>query len=130
MPPGQQISFQPTLALVLAQHRVQHASGGCEKFVVLDFPRVPLSVSDFKNRAQKIRDRLIGTEDTEITLFLIQLGHVTQELTQHQSILALDGARRRHIHRVGVEVRHAQVAQQNAAVGVRVGAHPPVALRR
>ncbi len=29
-----------------------------------------------------------------------------------------------------VEVRHAQVAQQNAAVGVGIGAHPAVALRR
>ena len=28
------------------------------------------------------------------------------------------------------EIRHAQVAQQHAAVGVRIGAHPPVALRR
>ncbi len=29
-----------------------------------------------------------------------------------------------------VEVGHAQVAQQNAAVGVGIGAHPAVALRR
>ena len=29
-----------------------------------------------------------------------------------------------------VKVRHSQVAQQNTAVGVRIGAHPPVALRR
>ena len=28
-----------------------------------------------------------------------------------------------------VEVRHPQVAQQNAAVGVRISAHPPVTLR-
>ena len=130
VPPGQQISFQPTLALVLAEHRVQHASGGREEFIVLHFPGVPLTVGDFKNRAQKIRERLIGTEDAEITLILIQLGHVAQELAQHERILAVHGAGRRHIHRVDVEVRHAQVAQQNAAVGVRIGAHPPVALRR
>ena len=130
VPPGQQISFQPTLALVLAEHRVQHASGGREEFIIFYFPGVPLTVGDFKNRAQEIRERLIGTEDTEITLILIQLGHVTQELTQHERILAVNGAGRRHIHRVVAEVRHAQVAQQNAAVGVRIGAHPPVALRR
>ena len=130
VPPGQQISFQPTLALVLAEHRVQHASGGREEFIILDFPGVPLTVGDFKDRAQEIRERLIGTEDTEITLILIQLGHVAQELTQHERILAVHGTRRRHIHRVVVEVRHAQVAQQNAAVGVGIGAHPPVALRR
>ena len=130
VPPGQQISFQPTLALVLAEHRVQHASGGREEFIILYFPGVPLTVGDFKDRAQEIRECLIGTEDAEIALILIQLGHVAQELAQHERILAVDGAGRRHIHRVVVEVRHAQIAQQNAAVGVRIGAHPPVALRR
>ena len=29
-----------------------------------------------------------------------------------------------------MEVRHPQVAQQDSAVGVRIGAHPAVALRR
>ena len=130
VPPGQQIAFQPTLALVFAEHRVQHASGGREELIILYFPRVPLTIGDFKDRAQEIRECLIGTEDAEITLILIQLGHVTQELTQHERILAVNGAGRGHGHRVVVEIRHAQVAQQNAAVGVRIGAHPPVALRR
>ena len=130
VPPGQQISFQPTLALVLAEHRVQHASGGREEFVVLHFSGIPLTVGDFKDRAQEIRERLIGAEDAEIALLLIQLGHVTQELAQHERILAVNGTRRRHVYRVRVKVRHAQVAQQNSAVGVRIGAHPPVALRR
>ena len=34
MPSGEQISFQPTLALVFAEHRVQHASGGREEFII------------------------------------------------------------------------------------------------
>ena len=129
VPPGEKISFQPALALVLAEHGVQHASGGREKFVVLYFARVPLTVGDFKNRAQEIRERLVGTEDAEITLILIQLGHVAQEVTQHQRVLGVHGAGRRHIYRVDVEVRHAQIAQQNSAVGVRIGAHAPVAFR-
>src|SRR5665811_1546303 len=79
VPPGEQITLQPTLALVLAEHRVQDASGGREEFIIFYFPGVPLTVSCFKNRAQEIRERLIGTEDPEITLILIQLGHVTQE---------------------------------------------------
>ena len=37
---------------------------------------------------------------------------------------------RRHIDGIVAKVGHAQVAQQHAAVGVRIGAHPPVALRR
>ena len=106
VPPGQKISFQPSLALVLAEHRVQHASSGREEFIILYFPCVPLAVGDFENRAQEIRECLIGTEDTEIPLILIQLGHITQKLTQHERVLRVHGAGRRHIHRVVAEVRH------------------------
>jgi len=38
---------------------------------------VPLAIGGFKDRAQEIRERLIGTENAEVPLFLIQLGHVT-----------------------------------------------------
>ena len=130
VPAGQQIALQPTLALVLAEHRIQHTSGGREKFIILYFPRVPLTIGRFKDRAQQIRKRLIGTEDAEVTLILIQLGHVTQELAQHERILAVHGAGRRHLHRVNVEVGHAQIAKQKSPVGVRIGPHPPVALGR
>src|SRR5665648_1141471 len=75
VPPGQQISFQPTLALVLAEHRVQDASGGREEFIIFYFPGVPLTIGDFKDRTQEIRDRLIGTEDPEITLILIPVSY-------------------------------------------------------
>ena len=83
-----------------------------------------------KTACKRFETRLIRTEDTEIALVLVQLGHVAQELAQHERVLDLNRAGRRHIDRVVVEVRHAQVAQQNAAVGVRIGAHPAVALRR
>ena len=92
MPPSQQITLQPTFALVLAEHGVQHASRGREKFIVVDFARFPLAVSDLKHRAQEIRERLIGTEDAKIALLLIQLDHIAQELTQHQRILAVNSA--------------------------------------
>ncbi len=100
VPAGEQIALQPAFALVLAQHRVQHAAGGREELVVLCFAGVPLPVGDFKDRAQEIRERLVGTEDAEIALLLIQLGHVAQELAQHERVLAVDRAGRRHIHRV------------------------------
>ena len=41
VPSGEQISFQPTLALMLTEHRVQHASGGSEKFIILLLPGLP-----------------------------------------------------------------------------------------
>ena len=107
VPAGQQVAFQPALALVLAEHRVQHAAGGREELVILDFARVPLTVGDLKDRAQQIRERLIRAEDAEIALILVQLDHIAQELAQHERILAVDGTGRRHAHRVGVEVGHA-----------------------
>ncbi len=130
VPPGEQISFEPTLALVLAEHRVQDASGRRQQFVILYCPGVPLTIGDLKDRSQEIRDRLIGTEDPEVALILIQLDHVTQEPAQYERILRLNHAGCRHVHRVDVEVRHAQIAQQNAAVGVGIGSHPSLAFRR
>src|ERR1019366_4524371 len=88
---------------MLAEHRVHHASSGREEFIIFYFAGVPLTVGDFKNRAQEIRECLIGTEDPEIALILIQLGHVTQEPAQHERILAVNGAGRRYIHRVVVK---------------------------
>jgi len=63
-------------------------------------------------------------------LILIQSGHVTQKLTQHKRILGVSGARRRYAYRVKAKIRHAQITQENPAVGMRIGPHPPVALRR
>jgi len=54
MPTSEQITFQPTFALMFAQHRVQHATGGREEFIILYFARVPLTVGNFKDRAQQI----------------------------------------------------------------------------
>ncbi len=90
VPAGQQISFQPTLALVLAEHRVQHESGGRQEFVVALRARVPLPVGHLEDRAQKVRYRLVRAEDPEIPLRLVQLHHVTQELSQHHRILGTD----------------------------------------
>ena len=53
VPSGEQIPLQPSLALVLAEHRVQYASGGREKFIILYCPGFPLTVGFFKNRAKK-----------------------------------------------------------------------------
>ena len=82
MPSGEQITLEPTLALVLTEHRVQHASSGREEFIIFYFASVPLTVGDFKNRAQQIRKCLIGTEHAEITLVLIQLGYIAQKLAR------------------------------------------------
>ena len=130
MPACQKISFEPPLALVLAEHRIQHPPRRREKFVISHFPGIPLTVGDFKNCAQKIRERFIGTEDSEIVLIIIQFGYIAKEIAEHERILAGNRAGRRNMHGVDVEVRHAQIAKQNAAIGVRIGAHAPVAFWR
>ena len=76
--PGKQVTFEPALALVLAEH-FHHAPRGREKFVVRHGRDVPLAVSHFKEGFEAVGERLIRTKDPEIPLFTIQLRHVAQE---------------------------------------------------
>ena len=101
-----------------------------EELVVLDHPRLPLAVGDVEHRSQEVREGLVGSEDAEVPLLLVQLGHVAQELAEDERILGVDGAGRRDVHRMDAKVRHPEVAQQGAAVGMGIGAHPPLALGR
>jgi len=45
-----------------------------------------------KDRPKEIRERLIRTEDPEISLILIQFDHVTQVFAQHKRILTVNGS--------------------------------------
>jgi hypothetical protein len=126
MAPGQQVPLEPSLALVFTEHGVEDAPAGSQKFIVLYSSSVPLAIRDFKNGAQEIGQGLVGTEKAEITLDLIELGDVSQELTQDLRILRRDGARGGYRHRVRMKIGHAQVAQQHAAIGVGVRAHSPL----
>ena len=60
-------------------------------------------------------------------MFVVERDHVPEELAQHQRVLSVDRARRRDVQGVGPEVRHPEVAPQQTAVGVGIGAHAPVA---
>ena len=115
---------------MFAQHGIQNASVGRKEFIVLNFPGVPLAIRGFKDCLQAIGHRLIRTEDAKIALVLIELFHVAQEFSQYARVLGIDGPRCRHAYSMGVEVRHAQITQQKAAIGVRICAHPPIACRR
>ena len=85
MPPGEQVAFQPALALVLAEH-FHHAPGGREEFVVRHGRGVPLALGGFKERFQAVRERLVGAKDAEIPLLAIQLRHVAQERSKHARV--------------------------------------------
>ena len=78
MPPGEQIAFEPALALVLAEH-FHHAPGGGKKLVIRHGRGFPLAFGHFKKGLQAIGERLVGTKDAEIPLLAVQLGHIAQE---------------------------------------------------
>ena len=82
MPTGQEIAFQPALALVLRKH-FHHASLGREKFIVGIGLRIPLAISGLKHRAQAVGERFVGAEDAEVPLVCVHLDHIPQEAAQH-----------------------------------------------
>ena len=123
MPPGEQVALQPAFALVLAEHRVQHASGGREIFVLGHGRGVPLTVGHFKERSQAIRKRLVRTEDPKVSLLPVQLRDIAQKGSEHTRVTDASHSRRWHGFRVVAEIRHPQVAEQRTAVGVRIRPH-------
>src|SRR4051812_21519324 len=69
-----------------------------------------------------------GPKMRKIAPIGIELDHVAEELAQSASILVHPRAGARHGDGKVAKVGQPQVAQQDAAVGVRVGPHPPLAL--
>ena len=61
VPAGQQIAFQPALALMLAEH-LQHAARRARGTGRWDRRRFPLPIGRLKYCLQTIGERLIGTE--------------------------------------------------------------------
>jgi hypothetical protein len=76
---------------MLAQHGIEHPSGGREELIIRHCSGVPLTIGGFKYRTQEIRKRFVGTEHPEIALILIEPGYVAQEPTQYERILAVNG---------------------------------------
>ena len=68
MSPRQQITLEPSLALMLAEHGVQDATLRREKLIIVDFAGVPLTIGDLKYVAEQVRKRFVRTEDAEVAL--------------------------------------------------------------
>ena len=128
MPSGEQIAFEPTFTLMLAEHFHDPSVGG-KKLIIRFRPGFPLAVGDLKNSIQAVGKRLVGTKNPEIALLLIKVDHLAQEFSQNMGVGGLGGSGRGHIHRKISKIGHNQVAQQQPAIGVRISAHPPVAFR-
>ena len=85
------------------------------------------AVGSIEYRRPTIGGGFVRTKNAEVALVRIQLQHIADVLALDARRLGVNAARLRHLHSVGAEVRQAQVAEQQAAVGVRVGAHAPLA---
>jgi hypothetical protein len=112
---------------VLAQHLDHLAARG--KVLV---GRQDLGLPGARSRREDVREAvrrgLVGAEDAEVVP--VPLDHVAKEAAQYPGRLAERLARRMNVDGVVAEVREQQVAEQNAAVRARVGAHPPLVARR
>src|SRR5439155_15370605 len=91
MATGEQISFEPAFALMLAEHFHDSPLAG-EEFITREQFRLPLSIGRFEDRRQAIGDGLVRAEDAEIALFLIELDHIAQEATQYGGVSSIDRA--------------------------------------
>ena len=83
---------------------------------------VPRSVGLLKDRGEAVGGSFVRTEGAEAAPF-VELVDIAHEGAEHGHILRLDCAGVADVHAVFAEVRHAQILQQQAAVGVRVRTH-------
>ncbi len=124
---GQQVALQPALAEVLAEH-LHHAPVRRQVVVAGQRLRHPRPTGDLEQGAEPVGRRLVGPHHPERARVLDH--HVAQPAAEHARRLAPARRRRLHGHGVVAEVRQPQVAQQDAAVGMRARAHPQLAVGR
>ena len=130
VPPREQIALQQALADMLAEHGVHHAPVRGQVVVEVHGPGVPGPVRGLKDAVQAVGVRLVRAEGAEIALGGVELIDVAHEFAQLGHVLRLHRAGEGHVYRIIAEIRHPQVAEELAAVGVGVGAHAPLAARR
>ena len=127
---GEQIALQHALAHMLREHGVHDAAVLVEVIVRVPDFTVPDAVRRLENGVEAVGVILIGGEGAEVALFLVELENVADKFSELGHILGLDSAGGGDIHRVVTKVRHFQIAQQQAPVCVRIGAHAAPALGR
>ena len=128
MPAGQQVALEPALAGVLGQD-LHHPAVGRQVLVdgrVASSQVLPVTSSSAFSRFDSVSS---GPNTRKLPARRCPPHHVAQHRAEHPGRLRHPRPGRGHRHRVVAEVGHRQVAQQQPAVGVRVRAQPPVAVR-
>ena len=114
VPPGQQIALEPCLrtdARSASSRSRDHPVRRNSSFVSV--PRVPLSVRDLEDRAEQIRQRLVGTEDSEIALRLVSLRTTSRRKLPSTSVSCASTAPGEGTWTAwSREIRHVKIAQQ------------------
>ena len=125
---GQQVALEPSLAEVLGQD-LHDPAVGSEVIVAVDDHRIPGSVGDLEHGGQPVRRRLVGPHDAgSVSGFALITSRSSPPSTRVASLVV--AGRGGHLHGVITEVGHLEVAQQQPAVGVGIGAHTARATRR
>ena len=130
VPAGEQVALEPALTGVLGEDlhdpavgrrggRRRHASRPCHVRSVAS-----------RTACEPVGVVLVGREHAEVPCSGSRVMTSRRNVPEHPRRLDRPRARVLDLDRVLAEVGHPQVAQQHAAVGVRVGAHPAVARRR
>src|ERR1700680_1405957 len=107
MATGEQISFKPTFAEVLAQD-FHYAAVDAEVDVDVFKAPHPFLSADLVDRLKTVRCSLIRTEETKILVSEVQLHHVPQKHPENARGFGFDVAWYRHAHGVIVKIWHRQ----------------------
>ena len=128
MPPGQEVTFEPALTQVLAEH-FHHSTIRRDVIVDFDGSAEKAAVLDVEYAVQSVRIGLVRAEHAEVRLLGIARKDVPQQGSKGtRRFVALDGGSW-DVERIAAESRQVKFYQELAAVGVRIGAHSRVAPR-
>jgi len=127
MPAGEQVPLEPALAEVLRKH-LEHAALRSQVLVRWQELGLPDTARGLEDAREPVRVGLVGAEQAEG--LRVARDHVAEEGAEDAGGFAQRRPRRRDLDRVVPEVGQDEIAQELAAVGVRVGAHPSVAAGR
>ena len=119
--PGQQVTLQPALAEVLAQH-LHHPAIRREVVVGWQDLGEPIAIGDVEHGAQPVRCGFIRPHQPEVAG--VAVDHVSEERPEHLGRLIKCRPGLVDLDRKRAEVGQPQLLQQLAAIGVWIGAHP------
>ena len=126
MASGQQITLEPALAQVLAEH-LHDAALGRQVVVVLVGRQLPAAIGLLEHRLEPVRRCLIRAEQAErsaVVLVGVVAVDVAHQLAEHLGGLVGECAGGLDVQGVGLQRRDLEGDQGAAAVGVRRRTHP------